>query len=93
MTSPKKSRTKAAEKLEPPNDITPAPRSVSGILFPVRYLSGTKLYYPTASAPDIAFTHEEAKTMTTWEKIYTAIVAPLLLALIMLAETIVEYIL
>lgn len=31
--------------------------------------------------------------MTTLEKIYTAIVAPLLLALIMFAESIVEYIL
>ena len=31
--------------------------------------------------------------MTTWEKIYTAIVAPLLLALIIFAESIVEYIL
>lgn len=31
--------------------------------------------------------------MTTWEKIYTAIVAPVLLALIIFAEAIVEYIL
>lgn len=31
--------------------------------------------------------------MTTWEKVYTAIVAPLLLALIIFAESIVECIL